>query len=332
MSSEDEGYEDKGFEDKGYEDKGCDEGYLGFVGVTTGSSSIMRIFPVWAELLDLPVRRIVGHDLPVDAPAEDYRTLVEQIRDDPRHWGALVTTHKMNLYRACQDLFADVDEFGRAAGEVSSISKRPLPPAVGASLHAHAKDAVTVGLALDEFLPPGHFARGGHVLILGAGGAGTALSHHLVHRPDAPERIIVTAVREDDLAHLRDLHDRTGTPSDLVETVLVDPAGERTAELMAALPPGSLVVNATGLGKDRPGSPVPETAAFPQDGIVWEFNYRGSLEFWHQATAQEAERGLTVVDGWRYFIHGWTSVISEVFDVQIDQAELDRLSEAAQRA
>lgn len=308
------------------------DGYLGFVGVTTGSSSIMRIFPTWAEILDLPVRRIVGHDLQVGAPAERYRELVTAIRDDPQHWGALVTTHKMNLYRACRDLFTEVDAFGTAAGEVSSISKRPLPPGVATTLHGHAKDAVTVGLALDEFLPAGHFSRGAHALVLGAGGAGTALSHHLVHREDVPERIVVTAVGEDDLAHLRALHEQSGTPEGLVETVVVDPAGRRTAELLAELPPGSLVVNATGLGKDAPGSPVPDGALFPRDGIVWEFNYRGSLEFLHQAEEQAAERGLTVVDGWRYFIHGWTSVIAEVFDIEIDQPMLDRLSEAAQRA
>ncbi len=59
------------------------------------------------------------------------------------------------------------------------------------------------------------------------------------------------------------------------------PAGE-------SLPPGSLVVNATGMGKDRPGSPLGPTSVFPRDGVVWEFNYRGSLDFWHQALAQRS--------------------------------------------
>ena len=30
-----------------------------------------------------------------------------------------------------------------------------------------------------------------------------------------------------------------------------------------------------------------------------------------------AARALTVHDGWVYFIHGWTRVIAEVFDVEI---------------
>jgi shikimate 5-dehydrogenase len=71
------------------------------------------------------------------------------------------------------------------------------------------------------------------------------------------------------------------------------------------------------LGKDAPGSPLTDQARFPRNGIVWEFNYRGDLEFLRQARAQSKERALTVQDGWIYFIHGWTRVLAEVFDVDI---------------
>jgi shikimate dehydrogenase len=57
--------------------------YMGFVGVTTGSSSIMKVFPLWADILQLPTRTLIGHDLPMDATPEQYVALVEQIRDDP---------------------------------------------------------------------------------------------------------------------------------------------------------------------------------------------------------------------------------------------------------
>ena len=57
-----------------------------FVGVTTGSSSIMRVFPVWARELGLDAV-IKGIDLPIHAPAEDYRQVVEFMRDDPCPWG-----------------------------------------------------------------------------------------------------------------------------------------------------------------------------------------------------------------------------------------------------
>lgn len=303
---------------------GDDTGYLVFVGVSTGGSSIMRIFPVWADILGLPPTTLLGHDLPLDAPQEMYRDLVTQIRDDRRCSGALVTTHKMRLYRACADLFDEVDEFGRAAGEVSSISKRD------GRLRGHAKDAVTAGLALEEFWPADGFAAGAQAVCLGAGGAGTALSAYLAGRTDRPSRIVVTGRIQQELDHLGALHDSLGTPNGVLELVLESsPDGSITADLLRAVPPGSLVVNATGLGKDRPGSPVPDGAAFPRGAHVWEFNYRGSLEFLHQAQARSTVDQLDVHDGWRYFIHGWTQVIAEVFDVALTPELLDELSAAA---
>jgi shikimate 5-dehydrogenase len=60
-----------------------------------------------------------------------------------------------------------------------------------------------------------------------------------------------------------------------------------------------------------------DAGRFPQDGIVWEFNYRGDLLFLRQARAQQQARHLQVEDGWIYFVHGWTRVVAEVFHVEI---------------
>lgn len=38
---------------------------------------------------------------------------------------------------------------------------------------------------------------------------------------------------------------------------------------------------------------------------------------------------LHVEDGWIYFIHGWTQVISEVFHMPIDSELISKLSEIA---
>ena len=94
--------------------------------------------------------------------------------------------------------------------------------------------------------------------------------------------------------------------------------------MLHTLKPGSLVVNATGLGKDRPGSPLTDDAKFPKDALVWEINYRGELRFMHQGLEQKDEKNLTVIDGWKYFIYGWTSVISEVFHIPIEGKTLDK--------
>jgi shikimate 5-dehydrogenase len=297
---------------------------MGFVGVTTADSSIMRIFPRWAELLGLPTRQLVGHDVPLDADDAEYRALVTAIRDDPTYLGALVTTHKIRVFEAAHDLFEEVDEFARICGEISSISKDD------GRLAGHAKDPVTAGLALEELLREGHFgATGGEVLCLGAGGAGTALTWYLGRRAERPGRITCTDTDPRRLAHLREVHERGGLPAGLFRYECVDsaPDGDR---LVAEAPAGSLVVNATGLGKDRPGSPLTDAVELPEGAIVWELNYRGSLEFLHQATAQRDARGLTVVDGWRYFIHGWSQVVAEVFHIDLDEAAVERLAAVAE--
>lgn len=300
--------------------------YMGFVGVTTGSSSIMKVFPLWADILGLPTRTLVGHDLPMDATPEQYRAMVEQIRDDPHHRGALVTTHKMNVYAAASDLFDDLDPFAVSCSEISSIAKR------GERLSGRAKDPITVNLALNDFLPADHFATtGAEVVILGAGGSGTALSWALSEREDAPSRVVVTARSDEKLEHLREVHRQHGTRDDLIEYVRTDSV-EDAAAIVAAAPAGSLIVNATGLGKDRPGSPLPDDVVFPEDAYVWEFNYRGSLEFLHQARAHEAEHRLHVVDGWRYFIHGWSQVVADVFEIELTPEVVEQLAEAAEGA
>lgn len=298
--------------------------YMGFVGVTTASSSIMKVFPLWADILGLPTRTLVGHDLPMDADPAQYRAMVEQIRDDPHHRGALVTTHKMNVYAAAADLFDELDPFAVSCAEISSIAKR------GSTLSGRAKDPITVDLALRDFLPADHFARtGAEVVILGAGGSGTALSWALAERDDAPALITVTARTQDKLDHLREVHRQHGTPDGLLRYVVTETPEEADA-LVAAAPAGSVIANATGLGKDRPGSPLTDAVVFPEGAYVWEFNYRGSLEFLHQAEAQQDERGLHVVDGWRYFIHGWSQVVADVFGLDLTPEIVERLAEAAE--
>ena len=45
--------------------------------------------------------------------------------------------------------------------------------------------------------------------------------------------------------------------------------------------------------------------------------------------AQRPARNLTIADGWDYFVHGWSQVISHVLHVQIDATLFAHLSELA---
>ena len=294
-----------------------------FIGVTTGQSSIMRIFPIWAKALGIQ-GCLKGIDIAIHAPAEDYRAAVEFIRSDPLSLGALVTTHKIDLLNACRDLFDELDPYAQQFGEISSISKRD------GRLWGHAKDPISVGLALDSFLAAEHWEKypEAQACVLGAGGSALAVCAYLAHEKhgDAvPARIQMdnrSVGRLAEAVHL--LGD-----SRVQMSFNLCPIPEWNDRIVEALPEGSLVINATGMGKDRPGSPLTDKCRFPMNGVIWEFNYRGSLEFMHQAEAQREERGLQIENGWTYFIHGWTQVIAEVFHIDITGERLsmcDRLA------
>ena len=390
-----------------------------FIGVTTTKSAIMRIFPAWAEHLGLGNVRMAGVDLAVHAPPERYREAVEVIRSGPLELGALVTTHKIDLFNACRDMFDFIDPYAELCGEVSSLSKRD------GLFRAHAKDPISSGRALDEFIEPGYWTRGGaggadadagradagagdadagarragadaggadaragadaggadaragadagdadagagadagdadaggadaggaggtggaggagsrpEALLFGAGGSNLAITLYLMTgrpAPDRPRRIVVVNRSPARLESMRALHEKLAEQHEgLGEQVQVeyvhnaDPV--QNDRMMAEMPPGSLVVNGTGMGKDSPGSPITDHGAFPERARVWELNYRGELDFLHQARRQEAGRALFVEDGWRYFVHGWTCVIEEVFDIPMTPEVVGELSRIA---
>ena len=303
-----------------------------FVGVTTGKSSIMSVFPRWAEYLGLRNAVIRGIDCKWHDAPDVYRRVVQHIKSDELSLGALVTTHKIDLLTACRDMFEELDPYAQLMGEVSSISKR------GNRLVGHAKDPITSGLALDAFLPPGHWeSSGGQALALGAGGSSIAITSYMMdprHGENRPSRILVSNRSEPRLDEIRHIHEKLASPIPI--EYFHTPRPEDNDALLARVGPHSLVMNATGLGKDAPGSPITGDARFPEDGYAWDFNYRGDLVFLDQARAQQQQRHLTIEDGWIYFIHGWTRVIAEVFHVDIPTSgpvfdELSRIAAEARK-
>jgi shikimate 5-dehydrogenase len=305
----------------------ADKPTIYFIGVTTGKSSIMKVFPAWAKYLKLGDVAIKGFDLRLhDEPAR-YREVVDFIKRDPLSLGALVTTHKIDLLKACRDQFEQLDEYALLMGEISSISKRD------GKLVGHAKDPITSGLALEAFLPADYWRRtGAETLVLGAGGSAIAITWHMMTRPETPTKIIVANRSAPRLHELREIHGklRASVPVEYHEV----PRPGLSDALCGRLKPGSLVINATGLGKDAPGSPLTDATVFPRDGLVWEFNYRGDLVFLEQARRQQQQQRLTIEDGWVYFLHGWTRVIAEVFHVDIPTSgpvfeEISRIAKEA---
>jgi len=284
-----------------------------FIGVTTGQSSIMKVFPAWAEHLGLGDVEIKGIDFPPHDTVENYREAVDFLKNDPLSLGALVTTHKLDLFQACKDMFDVVDPHASLMAETSCISKRD------GKLICHAKDPISSGVSLDGFLPENHFAdTGAELFSMGAGGSTIALTWHLMQESrgkNRPTRIVVSNRSQPRLDHIREIHESLG--SDIPIEYRLAATATDNDDILASMTPGSVVINATGLGKDAPGSPLSDDARFPKNAIVWELNYRGNLVFLDQANRAKTAQGLQIEDGWTYFIHGWTQVIAEVFDIEI---------------
>lgn len=303
---------------------------LYFIGVTTAKSSIMTVFPAWADYLGLKDAAIRGIDFALHDDPAAYRAAVEFIRDDPLSRGALVTTHKIDLFNACKDMFDEIDPHARLMDETSCISKR------AGRLICHAKDPISSGLAIDGFLGADYFARtGADLFSMGAGGSTIAFTWHLMRRArgdNVPGRIVIADRDPHRLEDIRRIHAEIDSAVP-VDYVLSEKPEDNDA-VLSGLKSGSLVVNATGLGKDAPGSPLSAAAVFPQGAVAWDLNYRGDLVFLDQARAQQQARGLRVEGGWTYFLHGWTQVIAEVFDIDIPTSGpvFERISEIAKEA
>ncbi|KLU62255.1 shikimate dehydrogenase [Peptococcaceae bacterium CEB3] len=296
-----------------------------FIGVTTTQSSIMKLFPLWAKELGLKDAIIKGIDIKIHAKPEEYREAVVFIKNDPLSLGALVTTHKIDLYHAARELFDNLDPYAVRFGELSSISKKD------GRLEGHAKDPISSGLAMKAFIPKGFWREHhGEVFIMGAGGSALAIASYLMkkdHGDDIPAKIIISNRSKPRLKSAQEKLD--GINPEVALEYHECPTEEQNDAIMNGMKPYSLVVNATGRGKDTPGSPITSGGVFPENSLVWELNYRGDLDFLQQANAQKERNSLQVEDGWIYFIQGWTQVIFEVFHLGMEAEGFHRLVEIA---
>jgi shikimate 5-dehydrogenase len=272
----------------------------------------MKIFPEWAKYLQLGNCQVKGLNFPIGSPAADYREALIHIKNDELSLGALVTTHKLDVIKSCRDLFDTLDSYASQLNEVSCISKN------GKKLAGHAKDALTAELALQAIVPDTYWQQtGAELFCIGAGGANLALTTCLLQKDRSliPSSIIISDKNKERLQEMQHIHNSIAKNTVVVYKKIE--AAEENDAIIASLPHASFIANGTGMGKDIPGSPLSDAVMFPEKGIVWDYNYRGDLTLLKQAAAQQASKQLQAYDGWIYFIHGWTRVISEVFHITI---------------
>jgi shikimate dehydrogenase len=296
-----------------------------FIGVTTGKSSINKVFPLWMQVMGRPEIVLEGIDHKIHDEPEAYRRSVAQLKYDPNSVGALVTTHKIDLYNAAKDMFDYLDPYAIATSELSCISKKD------GRLEGYAKDPITAGKSMDAIVEKDYFAKtGGHILCLGAGGSAVATLLHLIHKQDKgdrPEKFIAVNRSQGRLDHMRIMVEQFETDIQVDYIQNQDPLVND--KIMQALPDYSIVINATGMGKDTPGSPITDAGKFPRCAIAWEFNYRGDLVFMYQARRQVESRKVRVEDGWVYFLHGWSQVVAEALHIELTDELFQQLDKAA---
>lgn len=291
--------------------------HMQFVGVTTRSSFVHNVFEGWASCLGASII-LDPQDISLGAPPDVYRTTITALRNGyPTLRGALITSHKAAVFDSCADMFDCVSEDAARLGEVGMVYWSDDRFCAGAN------DVFsTQRVATELLLNSGNWLDGcRRAVILGAGGAGVALANTMLLDPElrCTEVIIVESngSRADRISELVKAWDSKVPVSVIQSTGLAD-------EVVKQSGVGSLIVNATGLGKDRPGSPVSRRVVFPEKSFIWEFNYRFLQQemptFLETAREQESKRGLKIEDGWDYFIWGWLVVMSRVLaiDGQLD--------------
>ncbi|SDM39774.1 hypothetical protein [Allokutzneria albata] len=281
-----------------------------FVGVRTAGSLVHAVFDRWSDVLDRTwVLR--GVDLPIDTPPATYRRLLTAMRGNPAVVGAVVTAHKLRLYRACADLFDQRDRLVELTQEINTV-------AAGSTVACYANDA----RSLVEILPSLGPIAGRDVVCFGAGGAATALLLALHSDGPRPSRVRFADVDPAALTQLEAMARRIGATPDLVRLT-----GRADADrLVAELSGPALVVNATGLGKDAPGSPISDQAPLGPATTAWDLNYRGDLTFLRQAR----DRDAPTVDGWDYFAAGWAAALAALASTEFTPALLARFTAAAE--
>jgi shikimate dehydrogenase len=303
-----------------------------FAGISTGGSVAHAVFGGWASVLGRPWR-LAGIDLPPGTPARTYQQVLAAMHRNPAVHGAVITAHKLGIYRACAAALNRCDRLAGLTHEINTL-------ATGTTLAGYARDA----LSLTHVLPGLAFPSQAdtlsrlHVLCLGAGGAATALllALHLdissrpggatVIRPraDRPASVTFADTSAEALKSLRSVAVRARIPAAHLSFAHVSGAGD-CDRLAAGMPTPALVINATGLGKDQPGSPLTEAAPLGPATLAWDLNYRGTLTFLHQAAA----RGARVLDGWDYFVAGWAGALTAIGGAPLTASLLAQFAQVA---
>ena len=245
---------------------------------------------------------LVPVDLPLGAPAEAHRRLVANLGADQEAVGAVVTTHWSPCSRPPPSgLPPAIPQW------TSSRRSRASLRAVEASRPTLSIHGARPGRCLRCF--PGPSTRS--ALVLGAGGAGTAVAAALLMDRTSPWTVTLTDTAGDRLARAERILSALSVRN---RAVLVPASGsEENDGALAKAPPDRSSSMRPGWGRTCQDLRCQEARPSPSTGWCGTSTTGVSLLFLDQARAQARHRGLRVEDGRRLFVHGWADGLGQIF-------------------
>jgi shikimate dehydrogenase len=217
-----------------------------FVGVSTGSSLVHQAMGSWKPLLGL-VFGLRGMDISLDASDSTYLRVLDDLRADDSVLGAVITTHKVGVFRAGQRCFTHLDPLARACEEVNAIRRTARTAWLGSRPYLGGGVAYRIWPDTE-----------GDVSCLGADGTAVTLALS----PGDDQGSGANCPRCPSPSYRRAA--RPAHPAPVTSSVDEGPWDA----LISSAPPGSLIVNATGMGEDRAGSPITAQARFPPRAVI----------------------------------------------------------------
>jgi shikimate 5-dehydrogenase len=293
-----------------------------FIGASTAGSSGPRIFNDWCKCMGIRAK-LVTLEIPTGASDKKFRDVVQSIRHEQAVRGALIKTHKTRIFESAQDLFDEVQKQAQELNEVGAIFR------IGMKLVCEATDPLALRIASDRLLKSFMRAEWSHVVILGGGGAGLALAHALLSEPClVTGRMTLVEASQDRVEKINEVTQKISHRCSL--EIEHNPSGNADRFVQDAAD-GALIVNATSKRKDFPDSPLSSNCKYPYGSILWDFNYRGDLQFLEKARPLAKRLQLKLNNGWYYFVCSWFQVMTRVFDAPQNKETLAAFEVAAEK-
>lgn len=278
-----------------------------FLGVSTSKSLVNEAFPRWMNVLEKDIS-LQTFDLPIGSSEKSYLQYCSELKH-PNVVGSLITSHKTEIYEYCRGQFSILSNEATKLREISAIRNTDT---LG-ELHGHNTDLEGARRSFEKLsVQNDNWISGSReVVIIGAGGACISILHCIQEHFPEVEKVSVTEISQERITTAKEIADNNSFRAEFF-------LSSETERRIANSGKAPLVINASGVGKDTPGSPVSNTSCFPKNSTFWELNYRGDRELFFRLRDQSGSANFTIEDGWQFFVDGWTFNILFVLSIVPD--------------